>query len=216
MACIALADGAGSRERSGIGAEAVVQASLVMLEANFDWIYGLCELGNGTAQQYIHQRLMAAIQVEATKLACEVSALASTLLFVAHKQGRFIAGHLGDGVIVHVDQKGHAQTLSHPENGEYANTTVFVTDNLAVDRLRLLHGELDAGASGYALMSDGSAESLYDKQSGKPATAVSKLIEWNATVSRKKIESILIGNLEGSFTKKSSDDCSLALLSILE
>ncbi len=215
MACIALADGAGSRQRSEIGAEAVVRASLRMLEAQFDEIYGMCELDKGAAQRHIHQRLMTVLQQEAATHDCEVNELASTLLFVAHKRGRFIAGHVGDGVIAQVDGDGSAQTLSHPENGEYANTTVFVTDSSAADRLRLFHGESDARVAGFALMSDGCAESLYDKQSGNPAAAVSKLIAWNATLSRNNINLVLRGNLEQSFSKKSSDDCSLALLSIL-
>jgi hypothetical protein len=57
MACIALADGAGSRQRSEIGAEAVVRASLRMLEAQFDEIYSMCELDTGAAQSHIHQHL---------------------------------------------------------------------------------------------------------------------------------------------------------------
>lgn len=215
MACIALADGAGSRQRSEIGAEAVVRASLRMLEAQFDEIYGMCGLDKGAAQSHIHQHLMTVLRHVAAMHYCEVNDLASTLLFVAHNRGRFIAGHIGDGVIAKVDGDGSAQTLSHPENGEYANTTVFVTDSSAKIRLRLFHGELDARVAGFVLMSDGCAESLYNKQSGNPAAAVSKLIAWNATLSRNNINSVLRSNLEQSFSKKSSDDCSLALLSIL-
>lgn len=148
-------------------------------------------------------------------LPIHVNELASTLLFVAHNRGRFIAGHVGDGVIAQVDGDDSAKTLSHPENGEYANTTVFVTDSSATNRLRLFHGELDTRVAGFVLMSDGCAESLYNKQSGNPAAAVSKLIAWNATLSRNNINSVLRSNLEQSFSKKSSDDCSLALLSIL-
>lgn len=215
MACIALADGAGSRQKSQIGAEAVVRSALQILESQFDEIYSICERDKVAAQRYIHQKLITVLQHKAVKHDCEVNELASTLLFAAHKQGRLIAGHIGDGVIAQVDSDGNAKTLSHPENGEYANTTAFVTDSLAEERLRLFHCQLDARVVGFALMSDGCAESLYDKQSGNPATAVSKLITWNAMLSRKGINTVLISNLEKSFSRKSSDDCSLALLSFL-
>lgn len=214
MACIALADGAGSRPRSKIGAQGVVRASLRMLLAQFDEIYDMCERDPDMARRHIYQRLISVLLREAARHGCDVDALASTLLFVAHKGGRFVAGHVGDGVIVQVDVHGLAQTLSHPENGEYANTTVFVTDARAMDRIRLFHGEPATKIAGFALMSDGCAESLYDKKSGQPAAAIAKLLLWNDQFSRKKMESILASNMELAFSKKSADDCSLALMSI--
>lgn len=215
MASIALADGAGSRPRSQIGAEAVVRAMLKMLCAQFDQIYSMCAAGSDDARQHIHRRLIETLNREATRHHCDIDALASTLLFVAHKGDRFLAGHIGDGVIAQVDVAGTPHTLSHPDNGEYANTTVFVTDTLAVDKFRLFHGNSDAKLAGFVLMSDGCAESLYDKKTGMPAAAITKLLAWNEEHSRKKMEAILAINLEQAFSRKSTDDCSLALLSIL-
>jgi hypothetical protein len=214
MACIALADGAGSRPRSEIGAEAVVRASLRMLLTQFDQIYGMCERNSNLARRHIHERLMCVLYREAVRHECEVDALASTLLFVAHKGGRFIAAHVGDGVIVQVDEHGIAKTLSHPENGEYTNTTVFVTDLKSMENIRLFHGISASSLSGFVLMSDGCAESLYEKKTGQPASAVAKLLLWNSEISKKKMESILTENMERVFSKKSSDDCSLAFMSI--
>ena len=214
MACIALADGAGSRPRSEIGAEAVVRASLRMLLTQFDQIYDMCERNPNLARRHIHERLMSVLVREAARHECEVDALASTLLFVAFKGGRFVAAHVGDGVIVQVDEHGTAKTLSHPENGEYANTTVFVTDLKSMEKLRLFHGDAASSVAGFALMSDGCAESLYDKKTGQPAAAIGKLLLWNREFSKKKMKSILESNMEQAFSKKSADDCSLALMSI--
>ena len=214
MACIALADGAGSRPRSEIGAEAVVRASLRMLLTQFDQVYNMCERSPNLARRHIHERLMSVLVREASRHKCEVDALASTLLFVAYKGGRFVAAHVGDGVIVQVDEHGIAKTFSHPENGEYANTTVFVTDPKSMERLRLFHGDAASSLAGFALMSDGCAESLYDKKTGQPAAAVGKLLLWNREFSKKKMKSILGINMEQAFSKKSADDCSLALMSI--
>lgn len=63
-------------------------------------------------------------------------------------------------------------------------------------------------------MSDGCAESLHDKRTGTPAPAVSKLLSWNQELSRMKMDGILASNLQQAFSKKSADDCALALLSV--
>ena len=214
MACVALADGAGSRPRSEIGAEAVVRTTLRMLSSQFDEIYGMCVDAKESARQHIHGRLLLSLRRAASRQDCDVRALASTLLFVAHKGNRFLAGHIGDGLIARIDEAGTPHTLSPPDNGEFANTTVFVTDPAAVERFRLFHGGPEESTSGYVVMSDGCAESLYDKRTGKPAPAVGKLLSWNQKLSRRKMDGILAANLEQIFSRKSADDCSLALLSI--
>jgi len=214
MACVALADGAGSRPRSEVGAEAVVRTTLRMLSSQFDEIYKMCEEAGDAARSHIYAELLKSLSRAARVEKCDVSALASTLLFVAHKGSRFLAGHIGDGVIARIDESGTPHTLSSPDNGEFANSTVFVTDSLAAERFRLIRGAEEVSASGFVLMSDGCAESLYDKRTGVPAAAIGKLHAWNQELSRKKMDAILLANLEQTIAKKSTDDCSLALLSI--
>lgn len=213
MAAIALADGAGSRAQSQFGAETVVKASLRLLTGHFDALYVMCAYDPVVAQKFIHDRLMQSLRRRAKRMNCEVDALASTLLFAAHKGDKYLAGHLGDGVIARIGSDDVASTLSPPENGEYSNSTYFVTDAAAQSRIRLYHGEEPDGVAGFALMSDGCAESLYEKRSGLPAAAVAKLLEWNRDRKRTEIASILAGNMEQVFTKKTTDDCALVLMS---
>ncbi|GGC63568.1 hypothetical protein GCM10011400_59250 [Paraburkholderia caffeinilytica] len=143
---------------------------------------------------------------------CDVDAFACTLMFVAHKSGRYLAGHLGDGMIAMDDGVGEVITLSHPDNGEYANTT-FVTEPDAVQRLRIYAGE--CAASAFAVMSDGTAESLYLRATGQPARlALSKRFHWTRTFPRSKTEGILAQNLEQAFAGKTTDDCSIGLMVI--
>lgn len=214
MACVALADGAGSRSRSELGAEAVVRTTLRMLSSQFDEIFRMCGQADDVGRRHIHGELLKSLSRAARKEKCDVSALASTLLFVAHKGNRFLAGHIGDGVIARIDDAGAPHTLSSPDNGEFANSTVFVTDPIALERFRLTRGAAEVNAAGFVLMSDGCAESLYDKRSGVPAAAISRLHAWNQELSRKKMDAVLLANLEQTIAKKSTDDCSLALLSI--
>jgi hypothetical protein len=137
------------------------------------------------------------------------------LSFVAYSRGRYLAGHLGDGVIASADADGQLQALSPPENGELANSTLFLTDHKAASRLRLYRGQIEA-TTGFAIMSDGTAESLYHKSSGVPAPAIQKLLEWNATLPRKKMKEVLGDNLQQSIASQTEDDCSIGLLSILK
>jgi hypothetical protein len=65
-------------------------------------------------------------------------------------------------------------------------------------------------------MSDGTAESLYHKSSGVPAPAIQKLLEWNATLPRKKMKEVLGDNLQQSIASQTENDCSIGLLSILK
>ena len=52
--------------------------------------------------------------------------LASTLLFVAIKDNKFIMAHIGDGIIGYLKQD-ELKIATHPMNGEFINTTVFTT-----------------------------------------------------------------------------------------
>ena len=215
MGCIALADGAGSRARSEVGAEIVVRTVLRILSAEFATLYLLCLNDPGAARRSIHGRLLSALDKGASREGCSRKDLASTLLFVAHTSGKFIAGHIGDGVIAQIPEGGVPVTLSHPENGEYTNTTVFVTDPTAIAKFRLMHGECGQESTDFAVMSDGCAETLYERRTGTPAPALAKLASWNRSMARSKVDRILAANLRQTFSKKSGDDCSLALLSAI-
>ena len=214
MACIALADGAGSRSKSEYGAQVVVRKVLRVLASDFDELLRKCIFEQSDLARHLHKILIVELCEEAMRQGCKEDELASTLLFVAHKGNKFLAGHIGDGVIVKVDETGHPSTLSLPENGEYANTTVFVTDEKASSHFRIYYGETSPNFLGFLIMSDGCAESLYEKKLDRPAAAITKLLVWNKEVSRRKIKSILAANLNGAFSKKSTDDCSLALMSL--
>ncbi|WDU61416.1 PP2C family serine/threonine-protein phosphatase [Pseudomonas poae] len=214
ITCIALADGAGSRSRSEEGAKVVVNTMLAYICRHFETLWKMAENNPVTAAEEVISRCMKALQLKAVELECNADDLASTLLFVAHSHGRYLAAHLGDGLIAMVDSEGQAHVLSLPDNGEFTNTTVFVTDPRAVPRLRIYCG-LTQDHAGFMIMSDGAAESLYQKVTTTPAPAIKKLLEWNIRLPRKKMKAVLEGNLGDSIASKTSDDCAVGLLSVL-
>jgi hypothetical protein len=79
-------------------------------------------------------------------------AFASTLvLLVATPEGILVA-HIGDGAVVARVKDAGWQSLSWPENGEYASSTFFVTDD-PVPQLRITRHEAEFDA--FASFSDG-------------------------------------------------------------
>ena len=103
----------------------------------------------------------------------ELSSLACTLLFAAVKGSTCLVGHIGDGVICcRGDEKLKAVSL--PSNGEFANSTTFVTLPDALSDFRLYRDKTDK-IDGFCLMSDGAAESLYDRKTHAVANMVGKV-----------------------------------------
>ena len=215
VTCISLAKGAGSRAKSEIGAQVAVTATLGFVCKNFESLWQNMDKHNAKAAQRLVNRCLDAFRRKSAKLGGDINDLACTLSFVAYSRDRYLAGHLGDGVIASVDADGQLQALSHPENGELAHTALFLTDHKAASQLRLYRGQIEA-STGFAIMSDGSAESLYEKSSGVPAPAIQQLLELNATLPRKKMKDVLGDNLQQSIASQTEDDCSIGLLSILK
>lgn len=210
IGCLALADGAGSRSHSEIGAQEAVKATLRALSRNFDDLYTLALADPAKVTTRILEECRSAIGKKARLLQLEPDAFACTLMFVAHKDGRYLAGHLGDGVIAIEMEQGTVEVLSHPDNGEYTNTTFFITESDAEAHFRIYTGVHSAPA--FALMSDGTAESLYLRATRRPAGALLKLFQWTRELSKAKAEDILASNLVQVFGARTTDDCSIGLL----
>lgn len=203
---VSLADGAGSYKLSDVGAEIITKEILVYLKSNFS---NLLKIKNVSRKilQYIEERL----SIEAKKRAIDIKELSSTLLFVVVKKNKFIVGHIGDGVIGVLDKKDNVSVLSHPNNGEYSNSTFFTTTESYPDRLRIIRGNI-VDSVGFILMSDGSDESLYDSRTKKIAPISAEIINWLNVGSSEEVSIAIQSNLNELIKQKTFDDCSLGIL----
>jgi len=138
-----------------------------------------------------------------------VKDLASTLLFVAIKEDKFIICHLGDGVIGYV-KAGKVLVATHPENGEFANTTSFTTSSQALASMRLIKGKL-GDISGFVMMSDGTENSLYNLRTRLLSRAVYSLVKETRQYGE-AMNDRLRESLESIIRHKTTDDCSLAVM----
>jgi serine/threonine protein phosphatase PrpC len=218
---IALSDGGGSRRFSQVGSEHSTKAACALLTERFDDFYTRMEQikkGHPKADKLLLGLRLEILDAVMTALRAQVTPeralpdFGCTLQFAAVKDGRYIAGHVGDGVIAALYQQGierRVEVLSHPENGDGPNITYFVTDHDAKDHLRLTHGECRQ-LEGILMMSDGPEEVLYS--AGGMHRNTLKLFDNFAGVGSAEYTAALEKFLKGSIAKHSFDDLSLNVL----
>lgn len=208
-----LSDGAGSAAHSEHGAQALVDEGVRMLAARFTDIIGSRD--GAQVKLDLVQGLQRRLSEVAARRGCATRDLAATFLAVATFEDRFLAVHVGDGVIGFV-RNGELKVVSAPDNDEFANRTTFVTSSGAAASMRLLRGSLD-GVSGFVLMSDGSAESLFNHRTGRLASACAKVIalvgdapqrQVRHPAHKKQLRRFLETRLRGA----TKDDCSIGIL----
>lgn len=205
---IALADGAGSATMSHFGAEYVTKRICELLTQQFDVYYN--EDDGAAIKRVIVGTLMDGLEKLAQDIDCEVKDLASTLLVAAVKDGKYIILHIGDGVIGYVKNE-ELKIASHPENGEFVNTTVFVTSKDALSTMKMMKGQLN-GITGFALMSDGTEASLYNKREKSLAPALKKIMELSQVIKSDCLQSEMERSFENVIKNSTTDDCSLIIL----
>lgn len=146
--CAVVSDGAGSASYGGQGASLVCRS----LIANFRSWFGrndslpdneliLCWI------DLVRDRLSEA----AARRGLTRRQFAATLVMLVVFKGRVLALQIGDSALV-ARKAGVWEALCWPENGEFASTTYFVTDDPEV-RLRTFNLDLEYDA--FALFSDG-------------------------------------------------------------
>jgi hypothetical protein len=145
----AVADGAGSAPASHIGANTVTATATALIEEHLLASNTEASFGRDDLTRVLEHSRDAVFE-EARQHELKPGDLASTLLVAVFFPDRTLAAHIGDGAIVIDD--GLLRVLSWPEQGEYANTTVFLTMDGALENARLY----EAGpVARFALFSDG-------------------------------------------------------------
>ena len=204
LAIVVVSDGAGSAKHSEHGAAAAVEATTKVLRESVPW-------NDPVASR---ERILVECQDEIARrahgLGCPPDELAATLAFVAATRNIYFTGNLGDGIIVaaHGDR---TKVLLGPTRGEFANETVFLTSRRASEHLHTIKGIL-GDYDGFAAISDGAAESLYQRREGVLAPALSRIFSWSEEESSNRIEDAIRQSVMPSLHSRTGDDCSLGIL----
>jgi hypothetical protein len=134
---LAVADGAGSAERSDEGAKLAARevvghltASLQQeLPTEFDGWQALLRDAFGQARQAILQH------AKAEKMAARTFATTLTCAIASHEW--LVTGQIGDGVVVGKSKAGQLFSATEPQRGEFANETYFLTMEQALQQLKV-------------------------------------------------------------------------------
>jgi hypothetical protein len=132
---LAVADGAGTADHSDRGAALAAETAV-------DYLYALVgERQPENAEAWRVHMLKAFSQARSKVLelaaseGLEARQFASTLTVVAAHPEWLISGQIGDCSAVAQLENGDLKVIAEPQKGEYANETVFLTMNDALDRL---------------------------------------------------------------------------------
>lgn len=204
----ALADGAGSAKYSQYGADCVTRSVSAYLIDRYD------DIINNPDGVEVKKELLGVLRhglgLLADEMKCKSSDLASTLQAVAVKDDTYLLIHLGDGVIGY--EKGEdIHVASEPTNGEFSNQTTFVTSPDAPVLMKIFRGSL-GDIDGFILMSDGTANALYDKRLKRLAPSVKSLFDWTGNFTDETVRKNLRSSFENSIKKMTSDDCSVLIM----
>lgn len=145
----ALADGAGSAPMAARGAEIATTTAVSHLRRSL-------AAGKGDCVALLREAAALAretIAAEAISASIDFRHYASTLLVAILTPEGGGALQLGDGVIVVGEGECDWSWVFWPQRGEYANTTYFLTDDLALVNLQV--DRLSPTIADIALMSDG-------------------------------------------------------------
>lgn len=209
---LCLADGAGSARFAEHGAQAVVDAGCGFMLGHFESGQGWNASVDG---RNLHAHLIEKLGRTAERLGCEIRDLASTFLCIALTRHGFTSIQIGDGVIG-AEHNGELELVTLPDNGEFANITTFVTSKNAVLSMQTAQGNLD-GYTGFVVMSDGTADSLFNYEHRTLARACRILFRIlsdapTRTVSNPAHKKELKRIMDLQIREGTDDDCSIGML----
>ena len=146
--CAVVSDGAGSASYGGQGASILCRS----LMTNFrTWFERHDYLPDGEAIMCWIDRVRDRLSEAASQRGVTRRQFAATLVMLVVFKDRVLALQIGDSALV-ARKEGVWDAVCWPENGEFASTTYFVTDDPEV-RLHSFHLDFDYDA--FALFSDG-------------------------------------------------------------
>jgi hypothetical protein len=146
----ACADGAGSANLSSIGAELACGRAIEIIADALQSGLTPSSIARETFAEWF-RCVHSALTAKAESLGVAARELACTLLVVIAASDTTACAQLGDGAIVIPDKERYS-VVFWPDNGEYANTTYFLTDPGFGSHLK---ARTLGGVSAIAVMTDG-------------------------------------------------------------
>jgi hypothetical protein len=132
---LACADGAGSASHAAVGSKLACETIIQEVAVFFDADGRMDKIDAALIQSWL-ANVHAALQSQAQGLSISIRELASTFLFSVIGPASAAFAQIGDGAIV-ILEDGHYRPVFWPQNGDYPNTTFFITEPEFKDHLQL-------------------------------------------------------------------------------
>jgi len=145
------ADGAGSTKNGGAGAGTACETAYAAILATLRNTDNLYEVPESRIREWV-QAARDSVRVRAEKSDLPIRDFASTLIGAVVGSDHAIFFQIGDGAAVISEGDGY-QAVFWPDQGEYANTTFFLTDETFSERLRI--ARKDSALDEIAIFTDG-------------------------------------------------------------
>ncbi|MBR5205212.1 MAG: protein phosphatase 2C domain-containing protein [Bacteroidaceae bacterium] len=210
--CVVMADGAGMARCAKEGSTFTTKTALDILRFHKDGIY---DFTMDEIRNVVLSNLLDRLRKKAEEEGNILDDYMCTLMFFITNGDRYVIGNLGDGLIGCMNKDGEGRVLSMPEHGKFANQSFFVTQPEAFEHLRIGMGRFDSDCV-YFLMTDGSADCLYNFKSGTFAKALTVFCGWTREHNPYDVNNFLRKSMYKLFPQKTNDDCSLAMIYLNE
>ena len=214
---LAVADGAGSAERSEEGSQLAVATALDSIESELRPQRGKRPRRRGTRNlkkflKMAFDGAAKAIEEKASEDGADVRQYATTLLIAIAVDDVVAAGQTGDGAIVARIGEREYRTLIVPQRGQYRNETTFITEPGSAPQIM---AQSKTAVDRLALFTDGLEGLVIVQADGSPhAPFFSGLFRWieRQNGDHKAIEDGLTRLLNAPKTRsKTHDDLSIAV-----
>jgi hypothetical protein len=159
IAILVVCDGAGTATHSDIGAAATAQSFVAHFARRLD--SGLGELTREVVVEWLRELRGSTLRSIAHEEGCSLRDLACTLTAVVCRRDATDVVQLGDSLAAgRLGDTEQFMPFTEPQNGEYANSTYFVTGEADEDQLYV--DQLEGAPVQVALMTDGVHRFAYD------------------------------------------------------
>ena len=212
FACLVLSDGAGVARRASEGALFTTTNVVEILKQHKEGIF------NYTTEEIrniILNNLLDRLKQKAENEHHNIDDYMCTLIFFISNGEKYIYGNLGDGLIGCMDIYGEGKPLSLPEHGKFVNQSYFITHKNAQEHFRIGMGPYKDNMI-YFLMTDGTAECLYNFKHETFSKALTTYCNWTVKYNPYDVNNYLKISMIRLFPQKTNDDCALAMIYLRE